>query len=501
MRLFREKETDMKPITKIILVCLPALASLCACVSEGGGSESSSSSSSKTITVNFWTTFGQKAQEGIKTKAAEFSKIIKEREGVDVQISSEYQGGYTDIQSKIEKGLSVGDTPTMAIAYPDHVANYLNVSDGALVYNLENYMNDPQIGFGKQSYLGDSSGSNVYDQDDFVESFLDEGTHYAKDGIYSLPLMKSSEVMFYNKAAVASAFRLYRPDILSEDERDNFLANMSWDEFTDLCEVAITNKDKVLSTMESAVFYDSDANMIISKMFQEGIPYSSIGDNGVGIIGFETGENRAKTEALLNDFKGLVDKKILVTKGMEGTYGSNSFTAGKCLFEIGSSGGTGYTMPDGDAFEVGVVRVPASNNNPLYVSQGPTLTFLKSTRISDEENDLKMRYAWQFAKFLTNPDTNDYLCIYGSEGYLPVRYSAYETTEYLAFLEDGEIYADSAKVLIHDIDGKYLNTEVFVGSAQLRVQIGGALTQVLKGTKNASDALSDAIATSKTYFK
>ena len=158
-------------------------------------------------------------------------------------------------------------------------------------------------------------------------------------------------------------------------------------------------------------------------------------------------------------------------------------------------------MPDADAFSVGVVRVPASNNNPLYVSQGPTMTFLKSTRISDEENDLKMKYAWQFAKFLTNPDNNVYLCVYGSEGYLPVRYSAYGTNAFTTFLEEGEIYADSANVLINDIDGHYLNTDVFVGSAQLRVQIGGALTQTLKGIKPAAQALGDAIATAKTYFK
>lgn len=501
----------MKSLSKIFLTCTPALLILCSCAGGGGsgsssGSPSSSSSSSSSapsspVTIDFWHTFGQKAQEGIETKAAQFSKIMKEKQNVDVSVKLTYQGGYTDILAKIEKGLATGNIPTMAIAYPDHVANYLSVSDGSLVYNIDSYISDSVIGFGKQDYLGDITGKNVHDESDFVESFLDEGKHYTKEGTYSLPLMKSSEVMFYNKGAVANAFKLYKPEIISDDEREKFIANMSWSDFIDLCTVAAKNKDKVLNTMESVVFYDSDANMIISKMFQEKIPFSSIDDKGVGKIDFETGENRSKTEALLNSFKKLKDDGILTTKGIEGTYGSDSFTEGKCLFEIGSSGGTGYAMPDGGSFEVGVVKVPASNNNPLYVSQGPTMTFLKSTAISNEENDLKMRYAWQFAKFLTNPDNNDYLCVYGSEGYLPVRYSAYETTEYLKFLDEGEIYADSAKVLINDIDGHYLNTEVFVGSAKLREQIGGALTQVLNGTKTAEEALTDAIATSKTSFK
>ena len=167
----------------------------------------------------------------------------------------------------------------------------------------------------------------------------------------------------------------------------------------------------------------------------------------------------------------------------------------------GSSGGTGYNSPDGATFDVGIVRVPANNSNPLYVTQGPTMTFLRSSRNSDEENDEKMRYAWQFAKFITNPVVNDYLCIYGSEGYLPVRYSAYETNEFLTFMEEGETYAESAKVLINDIDGHYLNTDVFVGSAQLREQIGGALTQALLGSKSVTTALDDAIATAATYIK
>lgn len=491
----------MKLTAKTTLVFAPLFMALCAC---GGGQDVGSSSSdapapSKTVNIDFWHTFGQKVQDGLEVKAEEFKKIIQERDGIEVNIKADYQGGYADVLSKIEKGLAIGNTPTMAIAYPDHVANYLAVSNGSLVYNLDDYINDEKIGFGKQDYLGDKINGEVCDEGDFVESFLDEGKHYAKKGTYSLPLMKSSEVMFYNKEAVATAFKYYKPDVLSDDARDEFIRQMSWDELIELSRVA--KEHNVLQGMEAPIFYDSDANMIISKMYQEGIPYSSIDSTGRGTIDFETGESRTKAEELLNSFKSLCDEGLLITKGMKGTYGSDSFSKGECLFEIGSSGGTGYTMPDADAFSVGVVRVPASNNNPLYVSQGPTMTFLKSTRISDEENDLKMKYAWQFAKFLTNPDNNVYLCVYGSEGYLPVRYSAYGTNAFTTFLEEGEIYADSANVLINDIDGHYLNTDVFVGSAQLRVQIGGALTQTLLGNKPAAQALGDAIATAKTYFK
>ncbi len=277
---------------------------------------------------------------------------------------------------------------------------------------------------------------------------------------------------------------------------------MSWDELLELAEVAKNNKDKVLTTMETPIWYDSDSNFMISKMYQNNIGYSSVGSDGKGKIDFESGENRTKTEALVTELKKNYDDGLLTTKGVEGTYGSDAFKSGKVMFEIGSSGGTGYNSPEGGSIDVGIVKVPASNNNPLYVSQGPTLTFLRSSACSNEENDAKMYYAWQFAKYLTNPDVNVYLCIYGSEGYLPVRYSAYATANYLAFMEEGEIYAQSAEVLIDDIDGHYLNSAVFVGSAQLREQIGGVLTQILKGTKTSvSEALDDAISNTKTFIK
>ncbi len=495
----------MKSFSKFLFACLPAAIALCACSQGGNSSEESSSSAAAAtkVSFSFWTTFGQKNAEAVSKVASDFSKIIKEKENVDLSISIEYQGGYDDIEAKITKGFSAGDTPTMAIAYPDHVANYLSSNNGSFVYDISTYINDPEIGLGKQSYLGDtsSSGKTVYDSDDFVTTFLDEGKHYAKEGIYSLPLMKSSEVMFYNKQAVYNAMKIYKPDMLSNDAVDEYIANMSWEELLELAKVAKDNKESVLSTMETPIWYDSDSNFIISKMYQNNIGYSSVGSDGKGKIDFEDGENRTKTEALITELKKNYDDGLLTTKGVEGTYGSDAFKSGKVIFEIGSSGGTGYNSPEGGSIDVGIVKVPASNNNPLYVTQGPTMTFLKSSAVSEEENNTRMRYAWQFAKYLTNPEVNVYLCIYGSEGYLPVRYSAYETTNYLSFMDEGEIYAQSAKVLINDIDGHYLNTDVFVGSAQLRDQIGGVLTQILKNTKtDVHQALSDAISIAKTSF-
>jgi multiple sugar transport system substrate-binding protein len=485
-----------------LILSFAFLGLLVACNSGGtdssvSSSSASSSSNNDAVTVEFWHTFGQKSQEALQKKADEFSKLILTNTGAKVTISLKYQGSYDDIESKITKGFGAANIPTMAIAYPDHIANYLESEGsepGRFVYNIDSYMSDSKIGFGTQSYLGDSS---KYGKDDFVGAFLKEGQQFVRSGTYSLPYMKSSEVMFYNKEALAKALTYFKPSIVGDSNIASYIGSISWDEFIQLCASIKEHKADISSAIKTPAWYDDDSNLFISKMYQNNIPYSSIGSDSKGVIDFESGDSRTKAEAMVTGIKTAYDNGLLVTKGTEGTYGSDAFTNMETVFSIGSSGGTGYNMPSGDAFNVGVTRVPVSNNNPQFVSQGPNITFLKNPSYTTAENDKRMNYAWQFAKYITNPETNVYMCVYGSEGYIPVRYSAYETEDFTKFLEEGEIYAKTADVLLNDIDGHYLNTSVFKGSATLRDQCGGIITSVLKQNTNVTTAFNAAINATK----
>ncbi len=472
------------------LLALGALPILLSSLAGCGGSAPSGA-----INVRFWHTFGAKNKEALETKASQFSALVKKNLGVDVTVTCEYQGGYDDVLKKVTQGWGAGDIPTIAIAYPDHVADYLSVEDGKYVYNLENYFDDAEIGFGKQAFLGDKA---AYGKSDFVHAFLDEGTHFAKQGTYTLPYMKSSEIMFYNLDAVEKAMPYYHPEITSTDQIKEFIGEMSWAQLMELCDVIRAHKDEVLPTMEEPLYYDSDGNFFITQLYQNNIAYSSINAAGQGVIDFESGDARTKAEAMMTALKAEYDKGNIRTKGTEGTYGSDSFKNEKCVFTVGSTGGTGYNFPEGDAFRYAAAELPfVAKAHKAYVSQGPTLTFLGNPKLSQEENDKRMKYGFMFAKYLTNPDVNVEVCIYGSEGYLPVRESAYTTDEFLEFLQDGEIYADAARVMINDIDGAYINTPVFKGSAELRTQSGAILTQAFVGTKTVTQAFDDAIEAAK----
>lgn len=487
-----------------LLMLLTAGALLASC---GGSPDSSASSSQGTgtsasgdeVTVTFWSTGSQAMTTQLQTLATKFEEAIKKNTGAKIKMEVTVEGSYDDIADKISKGLSVGNVPAMAVAYPDTVANILDAEPAGkhYLYDVTPYMSDPEIGFGKQSYLGDTPTAN---EEDIVEAFFDEGRHYEREGMFSYPFMKSSEVMFYNVEDVERAYKFCKPEVVGKDNIRKDLASMSWSEFEDLLGLVMQNKDKILSTLKHAAWYDSDSNWFITQMYQREIGYTSIQD-GSGHIDFETGEARTKAEAMVNEFKALHEDDRITTKGIENTYGSTAFTKGEVLFEIGSSGGTGYNMPEGlEPDDVGIVPVPAFDKNMLYVSQGPTLTFLKNPGLSDAVNDQQMKYAWQFAKFLTNPENNVDLCTLGSEGYIPVRYSAFDSDAYMEFLAEPSIYASSAKVLIDEIQGNYYNAPVFPGSAQLRDAVGNVIPYVLKGEKTATQALTDAIDQAKTFM-
>ena len=299
--------------------------------------------------------------------------------------------------------------------------------------------------------------------------------------------MKSTEIMYYNYDMVEAAMPYYNPSLNSETKIKKFMKDMTWDDFMDLCRVINAHKSEIGNLLEMPAYYDSDSNFFITKMFQNEIPFSSISERGNGVIDFQDGQTRQDTLKLLKDLRkiGPTGENLITTKGIVGKYGSDYFTNEKVAFSIGSSGGAGYNFPEQDAFTLGVCRVPHSNDNPMYVSQGPTLCMFNDAKLDDAHNYATKVYAWRFLKYITNPTVNAELCINGSEGYVPVRNSAYETAIFQEFMEEGERYAQCYKVILSDInaDADYLVTPAFKGSAELRNQVGILVT----GTFNATN--------------
>ena len=450
-----------------------------------GGLTGCGNNKSDGVEVIFWHTFGKTIITELESHISEFEDYIQQTEGKKVKVTLKYQGGYDDILRKVRDGFSVGTTPTMAIAYPDHVAEYMQAekTPGQFVVNLDNYMNDPEYGFGTEEKMGDTAG-----KDDIVADFLAEGQQYKNSGTYSLPLMKSTEIMFYNKTLVQKVFSYYNPSILG-DQIDEFMSTMTWSQFMDICKVAVEHKSDISPTLEEPFRYDSDSNFFITQLSQSGYNFLSTDESGNPVLAFDS----AEAKEVVRGLKANYDEGLFTTKGVEGTYGSDAFTKGECIFTVGSSGGAGYNFPTGDSFEVGIAKVPAiSNENAKYITQGPTVTLLRNSKLSDEKNDEAVKYGWRFLKYLLTPNVNVSICI-NSEGYIPVRESCYKTEDYNTFLDSGIELSRCASVVINQIDGHYITNPVFRGSATARNEAGGILTQVFLGNKTIDAAFSDAV--------
>ena len=469
---------------KVSILMFPLLiASLAGC--NGGGNNNSGK-----VVVKFWHTFGQKPEAALKSKIENFVKLVKENEGVDVEVELSYQGAYKDMPSKVKTGIATGDQPTIAVAYPDHVADYLAFEadePGKYVVNFDKFLKDSTATFGTEAYYGDTMPES-----DMVKSYMDEGRSLQREGSYLIPLMKSTEIMTYNLTAVKTAMSFAYPDV-PVDRVAEYMKTITWEQLINIARAAYEHKDQISTKLEYPIYYDSDSNLFITELYQNKVGYSSIGSDGKGRIDFEEAENLAKAKTIIGNLKQAHDDHLLTTQGVEGTYASNAFKEVKTLCSIGSTGGTGYTIPDAGQFETAFAKVPTMGEQVAYISQGPSVCMLNNPSLEKADNEAAIKYGWKLIKYLTSKQVNVSLCVNGSEGYSPVRTSCYTTETYSDFIEGGEGYAEAALVTQNDINGRYYNSAVFPGSATLRQEVGSLVTNVLNGKSTLDDAFTTAI--------
>ena len=485
---------------KVSLLLFPLLlASLTGCGSgNNDNSEPGSNPASNKVVVNFWHTFGQKPEAALLSKVEAFVKLVKENEGVDVEVNCSYQGGYKDMPNKVTTGIATGDQPTIAIAYADHVADYLALEgndSGKYVVNFDQFLKDEKLTFGTDTYLGDNMPES-----DMVKSYLDEGRSLQKEGTFLIPLMKSTEIMTYNLSAAQKAMSYIHPEV-PVDKVAEYMKTITWDQLLEIAQAALDHKAEISNKLEYPIYYDSDSNLFITELYQNNIGYSSIGSDGKGRVDFEADAELSKAKTIVSALKKAHDDGLLTTQGVEGTYASNSFKEVKTLFSIGSTGGTGYTIPDAGQFELGFAKVPTMGEKVAYISQGPSVCMLNNPSLKAEENAAAVKYGWKLIKYLTSKQVNVSLCVNGSEGYSPVRESCYTTETYSDFIEQGEGYAEAALVTQNDIQGRYYNSAVFPGSATLRKEVGSLVTNVLNGKSTLDDAFATAINNAKKDIK
>ena len=418
-----------------------------------------------TAKISFWHTMGQENQKTLNRMIEAFNEKYP-----NITIEHAAQGGYDDIKDKISAAIPAGTTPTMAYCYPDHVAEYM--SAGA-IEEMSGYTTDKIIGFGKEEW--DSKGG----VEDFIPSFWEEGKSYGeeygvKDGLYSVPFSKSTEVLFYN----ATVFEAY-----------GWSVPTTWDEMWTLCS---TMKSQLGNKIKTPLGYDSDSNLFITKCVQENIPYTSK-DASVKSDYFKF--NNAQAKSMVTDLKAKFDAGLFITKGTQpnSTYTSTAFTNQQIIMSIGSTGGTTYNKSLN--FDIGVAPLPKGSVNGKVVSQGPSICIF--SRASEAEKIA----AWKFYKHITSPDNTATFAI--NTGYEPVRDSARETPQFKTYLSragenyitkrGGDLLASAAALTRDKYAGNYFASDVFPGSDTARDEVGGIISSVFLNAKSIDKAFDDAL--------
>lgn len=465
---------------KTLLTCLPLtlVLVLSACANSEKESNPTSGDDSgdyfikEATSISFTNTFSY------TTIIEQFIEEFKQIEPNVTVTNNKLTGGYPDMQSQTISDFSTGEYGDLVVGYPDNVVAYMDYNK---VVKLDDYMNNEKYGLTRS------------EKNDYVQTYLEEGTAYPLSGTYSVPFAKSSECMYYNASALINLnLRKYDATINNGNPLTaNYLNNLTWDELFDhLCPAIIAyNNDlpvgeKILNTSDTygVIGYDSDDNLFITLAEQYGYGYTAIDDYGEGSLLW----NNENMKGLMKKLNVAHRNHYLFTKQTNDgkAYVNTFFTAGKTLFSVGSTGGFKYQHSDTLTMEVGCAPIPQADvNNKKIISQGPNVCVLS------HGDDNRALAAWLFYKFMTNTTNSARWAV--ATGYSPVRTSVYTSRAYAEYC-DYESIPDTTSIdylaainaqYIMSVDDYLFYSPAFKGSAASRTNVGALLATCVGATE------------------
>ena len=402
------------------------------------------------VTITFYHTMGSNLTDVLDPYIAEFNKLYPNIHVVHSKI-----GGYDDVRDQISTEITTGAQPNIAYCYPDHVALYNLAGSVITLDNLINSTIEVTRADGSKETLGLTKDQIA----DFIEGYYNEGRQFGDGLMYTMPLSKSTEVLYYNATFFA---------------KHNLTPPTTWNEMEELCK-----KIKEIDPKSIPLGYDSEANWFITMCEQYGSPYTSAsGDHFL----FDNETNRE----FVKKFREWYQKGYLTTQKIYGAYTSGLFTSTnevKSYMSIGSSAGATHQRPTANAdgsypFDVGIATIPqVSETNKKVISQGPSLCVFKKAN----QNPQEVVASWLFVKYLTT--TVEFQAEFSmASGYVPVIKSVSENETYKAFIDGANggtnIAALSAKVCLEQEEA-YYTSPAFNGSSTARDQVGALLAKCL----------------------
>ena len=499
---------------KLFLLAASALLTMTAC---GGGVVDvdrtlPTDDPAKETEITFWHCLGHAKTDELRKVADKFDAMYAGKYKMNLV---HLAGDYDSLHDAAKTKLSSGENPALAMGYPDSFAEYISndLADSSLL-RIDNFIKDPNYGYSEAEIK------------DFIPGYYAEGTNYQFEGTWSMPMYKSTEVMYYNRSYFDGLNEQNKAKFANNAEFNALLVKVSgktreksatfdtdlaalkafvvanggytytvptkWDEMINLGKQIIADRKATNVTGEFyPIGYDSDANMFITQFAQRGIPFTVNND--------ETRANPVKHFAFVNDqakaFVGEVlqhvKDKVMVTKGSLGgnKYTNDLFGLGQLVMTIGSTGGSSYNISSN--FQVDLAPVPYAGDTPKYIQQGPSICFFNN------DDDYVHKGAWLFYKMLADTQNNTALALENS--YDPIRVSCYDTDNYKTWIGmKGKGLKYDIPAITSTLKDYYYTSPTFVGSGTARTQIGRLINYTYLENRTVDEAFTFAFNQCKT---
>ncbi len=321
-------------------------------------------------------------------------------------------------------------------------------------------MSDEKYGF-NGSELKFSSIKSI---NDFVPAFLNQGRSYVDGLTYSLPFLKSTEVLYYNKT-------FFNANGLS--------IPTTGEEMWEVCK-----RIKEIDPKSTPLGIDNEANFFITLAKQYGIEY--IGNDG------QLRFNNTANKELMSNLKKQFEKGYFTTQTIFGGYCNVIFTdtsaPSRMYMTIGSTGGSTYQAHATGAFETDIAMIPqASNQGVTFL--GPSICLFKN---DDPQVELA---SWLFLQYLLSNTSQAEFAI--ETGFVPGTKTATELSLYKTYLNAANttrngISALAAKQAIQQSE-LYFFSPVFIGSEPILEEIGKLLVSVLRDINTIDELFEQAV--------
>ena len=240
------------------------------------------------IEISFTHTMGAKLQDVLNAHIEEFNKIYP-----NIKITHQSAGGWGDINGQVNTEIAGGNPPNIAYCYPDHVAMY-NIAKSVVV--LDDFINSEFKIKGTDELIGLTAEQKA----DFVESYYNEGLVYGDNKMYTMPLNKSTEVLYYDKTFF---------------DKHGLKVPTTWDEMWAVCE-----QIKAIDPTCYPLGYDAEDNWFITLCEQMETGFTSAEDGGKYLF------NNDANKAIVKELREWYQKVYVTTEALYGSYTSGLFT-------------------------------------------------------------------------------------------------------------------------------------------------------------------------------